>query len=128
MLMLAGVAHGAAAEEPNDGAAPQVFDAASCYQLVSETGLKIAWARWEVGAPEANVVARFDDETPEWIVDLTQRWIADAYHWQATEEQVRQWAQELGNPAPSHPDQLTPHQTMAIWLHRIARTCNELHT
>lgn len=114
-----------AASEARDEAAPPVFDAAACYQLVSDTGRKIAWARWEIGAPEDNVVVRFDDDTPEWIVDLTQRWIEDAYHWQATDDQVRQ----LGAAGALSPSQeLTTPQTIALWLRRIALQCSEQHT
>ena len=115
--------------EPEEGAAlPPVFDTAACYQLVQETGRMIAWARWEVGAPEDKVVAHFDDGTPEWIVDLTNRWIADAYHWEATDDQVRQWAGELGDASVSPPAEgLTTPETIAIWLRRIAQQCREQH-
>jgi hypothetical protein len=100
---------------------PVVFDAAACYQLVNETGRKIAWARWEARAPESNVVARFDDDTPEWIVELTQRWIEDAYHWQASDDQPR--SSDGAGAA-----ELTTRETIVLWLRRIARQCNELHT
>jgi hypothetical protein len=118
----------AAPDQGGDGA-PQAFDTAACYQLVQDTGRLIAWARWELGAPENNVVARFDDGTPEWIVDLTNRWIEDAYHWEATDDQIRRWASELGDGNGSSPgDELTTPQTIAIWLHRIALQCHEQHT
>jgi hypothetical protein len=118
----------AAPEERDDGT-PEVLDAAACYQLVQDTGRMIAWARWELGAPESNVVVRFEDDTPEWIVDLTNRWIADAYHWEATDDQIRQWTTELGEgTGSSRADQLTTPQTIAIWLRRIARQCSEQRT
>ena len=119
------IADAGAASETRDEVAPPVFDAAACYQLVNDTGRKIAWARWELGAPEDNVVVRFDDDTPEWIVDLTQRWIEDAYHWQVTEEQVRQLD---GASWLSASPELTTPQTIALWLRRIARQCSEQHT
>jgi hypothetical protein len=115
-------------DEGTDGA-PEVFDRAACYQLVQETGRMIAWARWELGAPESAVSVRFEDDTPEWIVDLTKRWIEDAYHWQVTDDQVRRWAGELGERSGSaHVDELTTPQTIAIWLRRIATQCHEQHT
>ena len=118
----------AAPEEGDDGT-PQVFDTAACYQLVQDTGRMIAWARWELGTPENNVVARFEDGTPEWMVDLTNRWIEDAYHWEVTNDQVRQWATELGDgTGSSRADELTTPQTIAIWLRRIARQCSEQRT
>ena len=108
-----------AAPAAADSMAPPVFDTGACYQLVNDTGRKIAWARWQLGAPEDNVVVRFDDDTPEWIVDLTRRWIEDAYHWRATDDQERQ-ARGAG--------EFTTPETMAMWLRRIARQCSELHT
>ncbi len=108
---------------------PQLFDTAACYQLVQDTGRMIAWARWELGAPENAVVVRFQEDTPVWIVDLTNRWVEDAYHWEITDDQVRQWASELGERSASPPaGELTTSQTIAIWLRRIALQCHEQHT
>jgi hypothetical protein len=118
-----------AASDESGMVAPPLFDTAACYQLVQDTGRMIAWARWELGAPENAVVVRFDDGTPEWIVDLTERWVEDAYHWEITDDQVRQWASELGEYAESsRADQLTTPQTIAVWLRRIALQCHEQHT
>lgn len=118
----------ARAQPEEDPGLPPVFDMAACYLLVQETGRMIAWARWEVGAPEDKVVAHFEDDTPEWVVDLTNRWIADAYHWEVTDAQVRQWAGELGDASASSPlDGLTTPETIAIWLRRIAQQCREQH-
>lgn len=117
-----------AAPEQDDDGVPEVFDTAACYQLVQDTGRMIAWARWELGAPEDRVVVRFDEDTPEWIVDLTNRWIADAYHWEVTEDQVQQWANDLGDGTSSRTNELSAPQTIAIWLRRIARQCHEQHT
>jgi len=60
------------------------------------------------------------------VIDLVQGWIADAYQWRATDEQVRQWAAELGSVdnIPSA-EALSVHETIAVWLRRIARSCNE---
>ncbi len=117
-----------AAPEASDDGVPQAFDTAACYQLVQDTGRIIAWARWELGASEDKVVAQFEEGTPEWIVDLTDRWIADAYHWKVTDDQVQQWASELGDGAAwPRAEELTTPQTIAIWLRRIARQCHELH-
>jgi hypothetical protein len=110
----------------SDDGMPRVFGTAACYQLVQGTGRMIAWVRWEVGASEDSVVAKFEEDTPAWIIDLTNRWIADAYHWEVTDDQVRQWAGELGDGAWPRAEQLTTPQTIAIWLRRIARQCHEL--
>jgi hypothetical protein len=118
----------AAPDEGGEGT-PQVFDTAACYQLVQDTGRMIAWARWELRAPQASVMVRFEDDTPEWIVDLTHRWIEDAYHWEATDDQIRQLASEPGDGiGSSRADELTAPQTIAIWLRRIAQQCSEQHT
>jgi hypothetical protein len=55
-----------------------------------------------------------------------QEWIADAYQWRANEEQIRQWAAELGSvdDLPSA-ERLSVHETIAIWMRRIARQCGE---
>jgi hypothetical protein len=58
------------------------------------------------------------------MIDLVQGWIADAYEWRATDEQVLQWARELGNAEDlPHADRLTVSETIAIWMRRIARQC-----
>lgn len=116
----------AASAAPDRGAAlPQEFDAAACQQLVLDTGRMIAWVRWELGAPEHSVVVQFEEQTPDWIIALTDRWMADAYHWQATDDQVRE---ALGDDtAASRAEELTTPQTIAVWMRRIARTCREQH-
>jgi hypothetical protein len=108
---------------------PELFDTAACYQLVQDTGRMIAWARWELGAPESAVLVRFQEDTPAWIVDLTNRWVEDAYHWEITDDQVKQWSSEVEDRTASPPaGELTTPQTIAIWLRRIALQCHELHT
>ncbi len=120
----AAMAMAGAEPQEGEGGLPPVFETTACYQLVQETGRMIAWARWEVGAPEDKVVAYFDEDTPEWVVDLTNRWIADAYHWEITDE----WAGELGEAtASSRAEGLTTPETITIWLRRIARQCREQH-
>jgi hypothetical protein len=105
---------------------PQEFDRGACYQLVRHEGRMIAWARWEERfSLEKTRAAQFAEDTPAWVVDLIQGWIADAYDWRATDEQIWQWAEELGNTEnlPSA-QRLTKHETIAIWLRRIARQCD----
>jgi hypothetical protein len=105
---------------------PQQFNLAACYQLVHHEGRMIAWARWEENFPlEKTRTGEFREDTPVWMIDIVHTWIADAYRWQATDEQVRQWAEELGNTddLPSAA-RLTKHETIAIWMRRLARHCD----
>jgi hypothetical protein len=105
---------------------PQDFNLVACYQLVQHEGRMIAWARWEEGfSLEKTRSGGFRDGTPAWMIDMVRAWIADAYQWQATDEQIRQWAEELGNAddLPSA-QRLTTHETIAIWMRRIARHCD----
>jgi hypothetical protein len=97
----------------------------ACYQLVQDAGRMIAWARWEQGmAFETVRAAELRRNKPAWMIDLVQGWIADAYEWRATDEQVLQWARELGNAEDlPHADRLTVSETIAIWMRRIARQC-----
>ena len=106
---------------------PSEYSAAACYGLVQDAGRGIAWARWEKGLSlEKTRSTPFRADTPTWVIDLVQGWIADAYQWRATDEQVRQWAAELGSVdnMPSA-EALSVHETIAVWLRRIARLCNE---
>jgi hypothetical protein len=103
----------------------QPFSRMACYNLVQREGRMIAWGRWEQGySLERMSAGRFDPGTPEWMVTMVRHWIEDAYSWHATDEQVRQWAEELGNTAnlPAAGD-LTRDETIAIWMRRIAREC-----
>jgi hypothetical protein len=109
------------------GGTPESFNRIACYDLVQNEGRMIAWARWEQGYPmEKTQSGKFAAGTPEWMVSLVQRWINDAYSWQVTDEQIYQWAAELGNtehlPTASR---LSRHETIAIWMRRIARQCGE---
>jgi hypothetical protein len=104
---------------------PQSFDRLACYELVQHEGRMIAWARWEQGySLEKTRSGQFPEGTPDWMVTMVETWITDAYSWQVTDEQVRQWAEELGNtehlPAANR---LSRHETIAIWMRRIARQC-----
>jgi hypothetical protein len=98
---------------------------AVCYELVQDAGRMIAWARWEQGfSLEKTRSAPFPANTPPWMVALVQDWITDAYQWQATDEQILQWASELGNTDDlPHAAQLSRNETIAIWMRRIARQC-----
>ena len=107
------------------GGTPETFTRVACYDLVQHEGRMIAWARWEQGdSLEKTQAGQFPPETPEWMVSLIRRWITDAYSWQVTDEQIYQWAAELGNtdhlPSASR---LSRHETIAIWMRRIARQC-----
>jgi len=108
-----------------DDRMPRQFTTLGCYQLVQDAGRMIAWARWERGfALEKTRSAPFPSNTPPWMLDLVQEWITDAYQWRATDDQVLQWASELGNVQNlPHADQLNVHEITAIWLRRIARQC-----
>jgi hypothetical protein len=80
----------AASARSDDGAPPQ-FSAFACYQMVQDAGRPIAWARWAKGLPlEKARSAKFRDGTPVWAANLVKEWIADAYQWRASDEQVRQ--------------------------------------
>jgi hypothetical protein len=98
----------------------------TCYELVQDAGRMIAWARWEQGfSLEKTRSAQFPPDTPPWMLSLVQDWITDAYQWQVTDEQVLQWAAELGNTDDLPPaTQLSRHETIAIWIRRIARQCS----
>jgi hypothetical protein len=108
-----------------DDRMPGQFTTLGCYQLVQDAGRMIAWARWEQGFTlEKTRSAQFPSNTPAWMLDLVHEWITDAYQWKATDDQVVQWASELGNAQHlPHADQLSVHETTAIWLRRIARQC-----
>jgi hypothetical protein len=86
----------------------------------------IAWARWEGRLSRADVQsAKIREGTPPWIVELVQLWIVDAYEWRATDDQVFQWAAELGNTSRlPRASELSKHETIAIWMRRIARQCD----
>ena len=104
---------------------PLEFNAAACYGLVQDAGRHIAWARWEQGLPvEKTRSAVLRGDTPSWAVDLENDWIGDAYEWRASSEQIQQWAAELGSvdDLPSA-QQLSVHETIAIWMRRIGREC-----
>ena len=127
-LMLYASAMQSARADPQGGAAavPPQFSRVACYELVQDAGRRIAWARWERQFPvEKTRSERLPDDTPAWVVDLVAGWITDAYQWQVTDEQVYEWASELGNVDNlPHADRLTVHETIAIWMRRIGRQCS----
>lgn len=103
------------------------FDIVACYGLVKQSGRAIAWARWEKGLSlEKTRAAPFATGTPVWVVDLVKAWIDDAYQWRPTDQQIEQWAAELGSvdDLPGV-DALSVHETIAIWMRRIGRQCGE---
>ena len=116
-----------AAAERGHEAAPTEFSAAACYQLVRNTGRQIAWARWEQAFPvEKTRAAVLRDGSPSWAIDLQNQWISDAYQWHASDEQIRQWAAELGSVDNlPRADDLSVHESIAIWMRRIGRECGE---
>lgn len=116
---------GAARADEDTPPLPAHYEESACHALVMDAGRMIAWARWEQRMALDKVRASpFRDGTPDWVVSLVGDWITDAYEWKATDEQVFQWAAELGStkflPKAA---QLTKHETIAIWLRRIARGC-----
>jgi len=127
LLLSSFLAQPRAASARGDDGAPPEFNAGACYQLVQDAGRLIASARWEKGLSlEKTRSAKFRDVNPVWGNSLVQDWIADAYQWRASDEQVRQWAAELGSvdDLPSA-EALSVHETIAIWMRRIARRCGE---
>jgi hypothetical protein len=112
--------------EGHDYTTSRQFTRPACYELVQDAGRMIAWARWEQRLSREKLQsAKMPDSTPPWIVELVQLWIVDAYEWRATDEQVFQWAAELGNTDRlPRANQLSKHETIAIWMRRIARQCD----
>jgi hypothetical protein len=127
-LVLCAAAMQPARADPEGGAVgiPAQFSKVACYELVQDAGRRIAWARWERQFPvEKMRSGGLPDDTPAWAVDLVGGWITDAYQWQVTDEQVYEWAAELGNVDNlPHADRLSVHETIAIWMRRIGRQCS----
>jgi len=116
----------AAAQSPNPYQLPDRFDRTVCYWIAQNVGRTIAWARWEQDYTEAKTrAAALGQGTPDWVIALVSDWIGDAYAWRATDEQVRTWAEELGNvediPAAAS---LSRYETIAVWMRRIGRDCD----
>lgn len=105
---------------------PEAFDRLACYRMVQHEGRMIAWARWEQRFSEEKTrTGRFAQGTPLWMMEVIDDWIADAYAWRVTNEQVLHWARELGNTDGLPPaEQLSVPETIAIWMRRIARDCD----
>lgn len=109
-----------------DGAPPaERVDRLVCYRMIQDAGRWVAWARWEQHLPiEAARSHNAANGEPLPRAKLIDAWIDDAYRWRATDAQVREWAEELGsNGSVPHADELTVHETIAIWLRRMARGC-----
>jgi hypothetical protein len=129
LTLLLGALSAASAQadpEGHDYATYREFTRPACYELVQDAGRMIAWARWEGSLSREKLQsAKMPDSTPPWIVELVQLWIVDAYEWRATDAQVFQWAAELGNTERlPRASELSKHETIAIWMRRIARQCD----
>lgn len=116
--------------DPSQITLPPQYSEPMCRLLVMDAGRMIAWARWErrlaVDQARAAPVPR---DAPEWVATLVQEWITDAYEWEVTDDQIRQWAAELGTTRDlPTTGQLSVHETIAIWLRRIARQCDRTRT
>src|SRR5262249_23810904 len=111
----------------SQGDVAQRFTPAACYDLVRSAGRMIAWARWEgtVAAGEARP-SSFRAGTPAWAIQLVHGWIDDAYQWRESDDQIREWAAELGSVEDlPRADELSRHETIAIWMRRIGRQCTD---
>lgn len=108
-------------------ALPDTYSQSVCRALVMDAGRMIAWARWERNLTLERVRSEpVREGTPGWVVQLVQSWMTDAYQWQPTNEQIHLWAAELGSTKfLPRVEQLTKHETIAIWMRRIARGCPE---
>jgi hypothetical protein len=126
-VLAAGLCAGASQASAQDPGPPQPLgvDRLVCYRMVQDAGRWVAWARWEQRMPID--VARLRgpaNGAPQARARLIDAWMDDAYRWQPTDEQVREWAEELGSAASvPHANELTVHETIAIWLRRTARAC-----
>lgn len=100
-------------------------DRLACYRMVQDAGRWVAWARWEQHLPIEVARSRSPSNGElDSRARLVDAWIDDAYVWRATDEQVREWAAELGSTGSlPHADELSVHETIAIWLRRTARGC-----
>ncbi len=120
----------ASADPRNPYQLPEKFDRVVCYWVAQQLGRTIAWARWEQDYTEAKTrAAGLGQGTPTWVTDVIGDWIGDAYAWRPTDEQVRTWAEELGDvgDVPRASD-LTRYQTIAVWMRRIGRDCDARET
>lgn len=125
VLSLAALSPSAYAD-PEPEALPGAFTRPACYGVAYREGRMIAWARWEQKYPLAKLrQVGFAEGTPAWAMELVNGWVEDAYVWKATDDQIRRWAQELGDTSflPS-PDKLSVHETIAIWMRRLAMDCD----
>lgn len=125
-VLCAIVAQPATADPSYDsGPPPESFTLPACYQLARSEGRMIAWARWEQGfSLEKARSGQFAEGTPDWMIRIVDAWIVDAYSWRVTDDQIYQWAAELGNTdrLPSA-QRVSRHETIAIWMRRIASQC-----
>lgn len=129
-MMLSFVALGAASSsanaDPEPAALPGQFTRPACYGVAYREGRMIAWARWEQKYPLAKMrQIGVAEGTPAWAMELVNTWVEDAYVWKATDEQIKRWAQELGDTSfLPRADKLSVHETIAIWMRRLATDCD----
>jgi hypothetical protein len=129
LLLLCALMVPSAQADPGEGRepTPEVFNVVACYRVAQHEGRMVAWARWEKRFPLEKIRSvEFEAGTPTWVIDRIQAWILDAYTWQVTDDQVQQWATELGNTEDlPRANGLTIHQKIAIWMRRISRQCDD---
>lgn len=120
----------ASADPRNPYQLPEKFDRVVCYWVAQQLGRTIAWARWEQDYTEAKTRASgLGQGSPTWVTDVIGDWIGDAYAWQPSDEQVRTWAEELGDVADvPRAHELTRYQTIAVWMRRIGKDCDARET
>lgn len=112
--------------DPGPEPLPNGFTRPACYGVAYREGRMIAWARWEQKYSLARMrEVDFAEGTPAWAMQLVNAWVEDAYTWKATDEQIRRWAQELGDTSfLPRADTLSVHETIAIWMRHLARDCD----
>lgn len=123
---LGGAGLSPARADPEPQVLPDTFTRGACYSVAYREGRMIAWGRWEQKYPLAKMRdAGFAEGTPSWVMQMVNAWVEDAYVWKVTDDQVLLWAKELGDT--SHlpaAEKLTVHETIAIWMRRLARDCD----
>ena len=97
----------------HDGTPPPEFNAV-CYQLVQEAGPDRLGTLGERFHGGKNRSAKFRDDTPGMGGRPGAGWIADAYQWRASDEQIRQWAASWFSRRPAKRGGLSVHEAIAV--------------